>query len=206
MDARMKGFEDMVIQKDDKVFYQTNNEKAGLGPAKVLDGDKNWIFVAGNGDIKKVPKCNVELNVKAINEGKKIEGDKDTVIVNGPCPTYQEDKIEKKDKNEVRFEDSGMMTCSKKRMQESESVSEDAVATYWMTAEHCENFESIAVYTVEIPAKEQNTPEVKEAKHKEIENLVKFVVFEEVDNCGQERLGSRGMLHQKRRQMDRSHK
>ena len=53
-----------------------------------------------------------------------------------------------------------MMTRSKKRMQESDSVSEDAVATYWMIAEHHENFESIAVYTVEIPAKEQNTPEV----------------------------------------------
>ena len=59
MDARMKGFENMVIEKDDKVFYQTNHEKAWLGPAKVLDVDKNWIFAAGNGDVEKVPKCNV---------------------------------------------------------------------------------------------------------------------------------------------------
>ena len=48
MKARMKGFENMVIQKDDKVFHQTNNEKAWLGPNKLLDVDKNWIFVAGN--------------------------------------------------------------------------------------------------------------------------------------------------------------
>ena len=90
MDARMKGFEDMVIQKDDKVFYQTNNEKVWLGPAKVLDVDKNWIFVAGNGDIKKVPKCYVKLNVKASNEGKEIEEDKEgQVIANGPYPTDQ---------------------------------------------------------------------------------------------------------------------
>ena len=41
MSARMKGFEDMIIQKDDKVFYQTNNEKAWLGPTKVLNVDKN---------------------------------------------------------------------------------------------------------------------------------------------------------------------
>ena len=160
---------------------------------KVLDVDKNWIFVAGNGDIKKVPKCNVKLNVKARNEEKEIEEDKEgQVIANGPCPTDQEDKIENKDKNEVRFEDSGMMTRSKKRMKESDnnSVSEDAVATYWMTAEQRENFESMAVYTVEIPGKEQNTPEVYEAKHKEIENLVKFDVFEEVDDCGQERIVS----------------
>ena len=63
-------------------------------------------------------------------------------------------------------------------MQESENVSEDAVATYWMTVEYHENFENIAAYTVEIPAKEQNIPELKEAKHKEIENLVNFDVFE----------------------------
>ena len=89
------------------------------------------------------------------------------------------------------------MTCSKKRMKESNSVSEDAVATYWMTVEQNENFENYAVYTVEISAKEQNTPEVKEAKHKEIQNLVKFDVFEEVDNCGQERIGSRWVVTQK---------
>ena len=52
----------------------------------------------------------------------------------------------------------------------------------WMTIEQKENFEDYAVYTVEIPTKEQNTPECNEAKYKEIENLVKFDVFEEVDD------------------------
>ena len=122
MNARMKGFENMVIQKDDKVFYQTNNEKAWLGPTKVLDVDKNWIFIAGNGDIKKVPKCNVKLNMKASNDSKDLEEDTD-----------QEDNTKNKDKNEVIFEDSvrteGMMTHSKKKIKESE----DAIATYWMT-------------------------------------------------------------------------
>ena len=51
------------------VFYQTNNEKAWLGPAKVMDVDKNWVFIAGNGDIKKVPKCNVILNMKNGDDG-----------------------------------------------------------------------------------------------------------------------------------------
>ncbi len=45
--------------------------------------------------------------------------------------------------------------------------------------------------------KEQNTPEVDEAKHREIANLVKFDVFEEVDDCGQERIGSRWVVTQK---------
>ena len=144
-----------------------------------------------------MPKCNVELNVKASNEEEEIEEDKEgQVKANGPCPTDQEGKIDNKDKNEVRFEDSGIMTRSKKKKQESNSVSEDAVATYWMTVEQNKNFENYAVCTVEIPAKEQNTPEVKETKHKEIDNLVKFDVFEEVDDCGQERIGSRWVVTQ----------
>ena len=28
--TRMKGFEDMIIEKDDRIFYQTHNEKHGL--------------------------------------------------------------------------------------------------------------------------------------------------------------------------------
>merc|ERR1712002_814727 len=73
MVARMKGFENMIIQKGDKVFYQTNNERAWLGPAKVLDVDRNWIFVAGNGEMKKIPKCNVKLNMKVTNEEEEKE-------------------------------------------------------------------------------------------------------------------------------------
>ena len=66
MKARMKGYEDMVIQKGDMVFYQTNNEKAWLGPAEVTDVDNNYVFVKTNGDRRKVPKCNVKLNVKIV--------------------------------------------------------------------------------------------------------------------------------------------
>ena len=44
------------------VFYQTQNEKAWLGPAKVMDVDKNWVWIAGSGDLKIVLKCNVKLS------------------------------------------------------------------------------------------------------------------------------------------------
>ena len=110
--------------------------------------------------------------------------------------------VEKEEKNteksEVTFKE-GIMTCANKNIMEGDenSVNEDAVATYWMTVDQKENFEDYAAYTVEIPVKEQNTPECNEAKHKEIENLVKFDVFEEVDDCGQERISSRWVLTQK---------
>ena len=68
-----------------------------------------------------------------------------------------------------------------------------------MTAKQRENFENYVVYTVEIPAKDQNTPEINEAKHKEIENLIKFDVFEEVDDCSQERISTRWVVTQKKK-------
>ena len=60
-----------------------------------------------------------------------------------------------------------------------------------------ESFGDVAVYTVEIPTKEQNTPEVKEAKLKEVENLMRYEVFEEVDDCGQKIIGLRWVVTQK---------
>ena len=118
----------------------------------------NWVFKAGNGEIKKVPKCNVKLDVKASNKIIDLEEEKEgQVKANGPCPTDLEDNNENKDKNEVTFEDSvkkeGMITRSMKMIQEIE----DDIPTYWMKVEKHENFENYAVYTVEIPTKEQNT-------------------------------------------------
>ena len=72
-----------------------------------------------------------------------------------------------------------------KKMREKED------GKFWLRMENSESFEDVAVYTVEIPTKEQNTPEVKEAKLKEVENLMIYEVFEDVDNCGQEKIGSR---------------
>ena len=36
-----------------------------------------------------------------------------------------------------------------------------------------------------------------EAKHKEIENLIRYDVFEEVEDCGQDRIASRWVVTQK---------
>ena len=117
MSTRMKGFENMVIQKGDMVFYQTNNEKAWLGPAEVTDVDNNYIFVKTNGDRRKVPKSNVNLNVKNNNDDNEIvELDK------------KEEKDEEKEK--VMFEEGIIMRAKKKLMEgNNNSVNEDTVAT-----------------------------------------------------------------------------
>ena len=77
------------------VFYQTNNEKAQLGPAKVFDIDKSWVFIAGNRDIMKEQKYYVKLNMKANIESSDLEEDKEDSNEN------EKKNEEKKDKSEI---------------------------------------------------------------------------------------------------------
>ena len=73
----------------------------------------------------------------------------------------------------------------------------DEVATFWMKIENEECFEDIAIYTVEVPVREHRRPEVSEAKQREIENLEKYGVFEEVEDEGQDVVDSRWVITRK---------
>ena len=66
----------------------------------------------------------------------------------------------------------------------------DEVSTFWMQVENLECFDELTIFTVEVPVKEHKKPEVIEAKQKEIENLEKYGVFEEVGYEGQDRVDS----------------
>ena len=66
-----------------------------------------------------------------------------------------------------------------------------------MKIENTECFDDISIYTVEVPVREHKMPEVIEAKEKEIENLEKYGVFEEVKYEGQETVGSRWVITKK---------
>ena len=63
--------------------------------------------------------------------------------------------------------------------------------------ENSECFDEMTIYTVEVPVREHKKLEVIEAKHKEIENLEKYGVFEEVEDEGQDGLGSRWVISRK---------
>ena len=67
----------------------------------------------------------------------------------------------------------------------------EQISTFWLKIENTEYFDDISIYTVEVLGREHKMPEVIEAKEKELENLEKYGVFEEVQDVGQETLGSR---------------
>ena len=58
-------------------------------------------------------------------------------------------------------------------------------------------FSDYAIYTVELPVSKHGTPEVKQAKQTEVENLMDYDVFEEVKDEGQETIGSRWVVTEK---------
>merc|ERR1712074_305431 len=80
---------------------------------------------------------------------------------------------------------------------ERRELERDQTATFWLQMENTECFDELAVFAVEVPTKEHKKPEVIEAKDRELENLEKYEVFEEVEDTGQERIGSRWVITKK---------
>ena len=74
---------------------------------------------------------------------------------------------------------------------ERRELKRDKTSTFWLQMENTECFNDVTVYAVEVPAAEHKKPEVMEAKDRELENLAKYDVFEEVEDAGQERISSR---------------
>ena len=54
-----------------------------------------------------------------------------------------------------------------------------------------------SIFTVEVPVREHGKPEIIEAKDREIENLKTYETFEEVEENGQETIGSRWIVTEK---------
>ena len=74
-------------------------------------------------------------------------------------------------------------------------MKKDTIGTYWMLVENNECYnDEITTYVVELPVSQHNTPEVHAAKAIEIQNLNDYETFEEVEDCGQERISSRWVI------------
>merc|ERR1712030_155806 len=84
------------------------------------------------------------------------------------------------------------MTAAERR-----ELERDQTATFWLQVENTECFDDLTVFAVEVPTKEHRKPEVIEAKDRELENLEKYQVFEEVEDTGQEKIGSRWVITRK---------
>ena len=66
----------------------------------------------------------------------------------------------------------------------------DTIRIQYLKIENDINLSDLAIYTVELPVMEHGKPEVKEAKETEVQNLLNYDVLEEVEDTGQDTLGS----------------
>ena len=80
---------------------------------------------------------------------------------------------------------------------ERRDLDREQISTFWLKVENTECFDDISIYIVEVPVREHKMPEVIEAKEKEIENLEKYGVFEEVQDLCQVAVGSRWVITKK---------
>ena len=193
--TRFKGYEDEVIEEEDLVFYQVENKKAWLGPVKIFAIKGNAVFLFANGSMRKIPRCNVKLYRKKEDVNVILDGDQVKGVNSKNDETEDQsfgDGINEEDVKEI----DRMRTRSMER-ERRRDLELDDVSMFWLKLENTECYDDVAVYTVEIPTKDQNMAEVMEAKEKELQNLFKYDVFKEIEDWGQERIASRWVITQK---------
>ena len=108
-----------------------------------------------------------------------------------------EDKTDEVETEEEKRMVTRSMTELERKELERKELEKEQIATFWLQIENTECFDDVSIDTVEEPVREHKTPEVVEAKQKELENLEKYEVFEEVKYEGQETVGSRWVITKK---------
>ena len=73
-------------------------------------------------------------------------------------------------------------------------TSSDNLGANYSKAVNSVFFSDISIYTVELPVSEHGRLEVKEAKIVKVNTLLDYDVFEEVEDKGQETIGSRWVV------------
>ena len=216
--TRSRGYEDEIVKEEDLVFYQVEKKKAWLGPVKIFAIKGNSVFLFANGSMRKIPRCNVKLckrreeesdfphihplrRSQVVSQPGNCAGGNDTPEVRKEKVDFVDNEDEKVDFGDNIEEDDvkefdRMRTRSMER-KKREELEKDNISTFWLTVENNECYDDIAVYAVEVPTKEHKRMEVVEAKEKELQNLFNYDVFEEVEDKGQERIGSRWVITQK---------
>ena len=179
-----------MLDEGDWVFYQSLGKKSWLGPVRIHSIYENSVFLFANGSLKKVPRCNIKLHEK---KGDVKEEPKEEILKEKEKSLVSFEDFS----DDVKEEDIEKMEGMKTRSQRRKEMENDALATFWMELENNECYNDIAVYAVEVPIKEHKLPEVIEVKDKEIQNLFRYNVFEEVDDVGQIRISSRWVITRK---------
>ena len=174
----------------DKVWCQPQNGNSWIGPASVLCQRGPSVWLHTNGDIKKVASCKVrpyEL-VDTENLTHSMDTKKKKVVM-------LEDGLA--DVKDEQSENDETIHYVKKDWNDLIEEEKDCIGARYLKVVNHMSFSDYAIFTVELPVSKHGTPEVKEAKQTEVKNLMDYDVFEEVEDKGQETIGSRWVVTEK---------
>ena len=149
--TRSKGYEDEILKEEDMVYYQIEDKKAWLGLVRVFAVKGNSVFLFTNGNMKKIPRCNVKLcgrkEVEFVDEEEKGEEPKemkDSKVKEVEVKDSFGDNIKEDDVQDL----DRMRTRSMERRRKE--LEKDSISTFWMKFENGECYDDMAVYAVEV--------------------------------------------------------
>ena len=155
------------------------NDNSWLGLAAVLCQRGQSVWLHTSGDIKKVAACKVKPYELVDRKENKENEVSNKIMLKDGLKSVEDTVIQDKEQlKDVLITDAVL----------------DSLGTNYLKVVNHVPFSNAAIYTVELPVSEHGTPEVKEAKMVEVSNLLDYDVFEEVENKGQETIGSRWVV------------
>merc|ERR1712243_245599 len=98
--------------------------------------------------------------------------------------------------NKRRIEKRHKMKKNKRPMND---LQKDVIGAKYLQVENSLYYTDYEIFSVEVPKRDHNKPEVQSAKDTEIENLRTYETFEEVKDEGQETIGSRWIITEKQK-------
>ena len=183
-----KKFNEIKYEENDWVFYQEKDKKAWHGPVRVHAHRDRDVFVFTNGDLKKIADCRIQPYRIQSQIDTSDKGYSATETGIGEINSEDERDLSDPKPSTERIE--GPKTISRSKSEKENEARKDVIRAFWITKQNSKCFDPFTIYVVEVPSKDHNTPEVIDAKEKEIKNLKDFDTFEEIEDEGQKKVGS----------------
>ena len=115
-----------MIETGNIVFYQYEDKKTWLGPAKVFAVNGGDIVIFANSNLRKVPRCNVQLSEK------KEEIEKDETEESNSTVTFAEKDSEGKEVKEKDIEEVSKIMTRSMTDAKRKKMRRDEISTFWM--------------------------------------------------------------------------
>ena len=78
-----------------------------------------------------------------------------------------------------------------------EDEEKDTIGAKYLKVVNSVSISDLSIFTVELPVSEHRRPQVKVTKMSEVRNLLDYVIFEEVEDKGQDTISSRWVIMSK---------